>query len=98
VLGYDDTIRQAVDILVNLKKNDNPDNPNHGLQSGLVAGTNRALFNFPVIIRQKSQDFANDDTLKNFRIINLSRDQDNMMMDYEVQTRLNEVLGDPTPL
>jgi hypothetical protein len=98
VLSYDDTIMQAIDILANLKKNDNPDNPNNGLQSNIVVGSNRALFNFPVIIRQMSQTFANDDTLKNFKINNLSRDQDNMVMDYAVQTRLDEVVTDKTGL
>jgi hypothetical protein len=98
VLGYDDTIMQAIGILANLKKNDNPDNPNNGLQSNVVAGSNRALFNFPIIIRQMSQTFANDDTLKNFKINNLSRDQDNMVMDYVVQTRLDEVVSDITTL
>lgn len=98
VLSYDDTIRQAVDILAGLKKNDNPDNPNSGLQSNLVVGSNRALFNFPVIIRQMSQTFAGDDTLKNFKINNLSRDEDNMIMDWTVQTRLDEVISDTTAL
>lgn len=97
-LGYDDTIKQAVDILINLKKNDNPDNPNTGLQSNLVAGSNRSLFNFPIIIRQLSQNFAGDDTLKNFKVNNLSRDQDNIMADYSCETRLNEVFGESVSL
>jgi hypothetical protein len=98
VLGYDDTILQAIDILANLKKGDNPDNPNSGLQTSVVAGSNRALFNFPVIIRQLSQTFANDDTLKNFAVNNLSRDQDNMVMDFVVLSRLSEVFSDTTSL
>lgn len=98
VLNYDETIKQAVTILTTLKKNDNPDNPNNGLQNGLVAGTNRSLFNFPVIVRQMSQTFANDDTLKNFKINNLSRDQDNMNMSFTIMTRLNEVIAENTSL
>lgn len=98
VLSYDETIMQAIDILANLKKGDNPDNPNNGLQASIVAGSNRALFNFPVIIRQMSQTFANDDTLKNFTINNLSRDEDNMIMDWAVATRLDEVISDKNSL
>ncbi|MBC7948987.1 MAG: hypothetical protein H7Y42_13970 [Chitinophagaceae bacterium] len=94
VLGYDDTIRQAVEILSNLRKNDNPDNPNAGLQSTLVAGSNRAMFNAPVIIRQFNQTFAGDDTLKNFNINGLGLDQDNLTIDYVVQTRLDETFSD----
>jgi hypothetical protein len=92
VLGYDDTILQAVDILANLRKNDNPDNPNAGLQSNIIAGGNKAIFNFPVIIRQMQQTFANDDTLKNLTVNNLSIDQDNVFCDYAVATRLDEVI------
>lgn len=92
VLSYDDTILQAVDILYNLKKKDNPDNPTSGLQSDLAIGANKALFNFPVIIRQKQQTFAGDDTLKNLVISNLTINQDNVMCDYKVETRLGEVI------
>lgn len=92
VLDYDDTILQAVDILYNLKKKDNPDNPTAGLQSNLIVGSNRALFNFPVIIRQKTQTFAGDDTLKNLVISNLNIVQDNLSCDYKVETRLDEVI------
>lgn len=93
VLGFDETILQAVNILANLKKNDNPDNPNNGLQSNLVAGSNRALFNFPVIIRQMSQTFANDDTLKDFKINSIQRDQDNIFIDFVVYNRVGEVIS-----
>lgn len=94
VLGYDDTITQAVNILIRLKKKDNPNNPTAGLQGSLVAGTNRALLNFPAIVRQLGQTFGNDDSLKNFAVNNLSIDQDNLACDYVVQTRLDEVKAD----
>lgn len=93
VLSYDDTILQAASILYNLKKNDNPDNPNAGLQTNLAVGQNRALFNFPIIIRQKTQSFANDDTFKNLNISNLTINQDNVFTDYTVETRLGEVIS-----
>jgi hypothetical protein len=98
VLGHDDTIVQAVNILSNLKKNDNPDNPNAGLQSTLVAGTNRAMFNFPAIIRQLNETFAGDDTLKNFKVNSLLLEQDNMIMEFSVQSRLDETFDMSTAL
>jgi hypothetical protein len=94
VLNYDETILQAVNILSNLRKNDNPDNPNDGLQSTLVAGSNKAVFNFPIIVRQMSQTFAKDDTLKNFTINDIKIDQDNLFLTYSVQTRLDETIQD----
>ena len=93
VLSYDNTILQAAGILANLRKNDNPDNPNAGLQSNVVAGSNRNVFNFPVIIRQMTQTFAGDDTLKNFTVDNISLDQDNFSCSYQVATRLGEVIA-----
>lgn len=91
ILDYDKTILQAIDILIKLKKNSNPDYPFDGLQSDIVVGGNRALFNFPIIINQLRQVFSTDDTLKNFNITNLSYDQDIFKVFFDVETRLDEV-------
>jgi len=90
VLGYDETITQSVDILSQLKKEDNPDFPNQGLQSTIAVGANRATLNFPIIQRQMKETFATDDTLKEFILTGLTIEQDNLSMSYEVQTRLSE--------
>lgn len=92
VLGYDKTILQSVDILVKLKRNDNPDYPNLGLQSNIAIGQNRSVLNFPIITRQMTQTFSSDDTLKNFNIESIKLEQDNLMIKYNVMTRLNEVV------
>lgn len=91
-LTHDETIHQAVETIILLKKNDNPDKPTDGLQTSVIVGGNRALLNFPVIVRQLSQTFAGDDTLKNFMVNNIAFDQDNLLISYEIQTRLNELL------
>jgi len=90
VLNNDETILQAVDILINLKKEDNPDSPNSGLQSAIIIGSNRASLNFPIIERQLTETFNTDDSLQNFSLKELRIDQDSALVDYEVQTRLNE--------
>lgn len=90
VLGYDDTVRQSVETLALLKKNDNPDYPSEGLQTAIIVGGNRVALNFPVIIRQMTETFSTDDSLKNFSVTNLEVKEDNVRIDYEVQTRLNE--------
>lgn len=90
LLSHEATVEQTVKILLLLKKNSNPDHPNDGLQSSVVIGGNRALLNFPVIIRQMTQTFATDDSLKNFMVKNLAFEQDNLLISYEVETRLNE--------
>jgi hypothetical protein len=90
VLGYDDTIQQAVEILAGLKKGDNPSYPSDGLQKEVTIGGNRAALNFPVIQRQWSETFGTDDTLKNFSISNLSIEEDQLTLDFSVETRLGE--------
>lgn len=94
VLSNDETILQSIDILITLRRNSNPDYPEDGLQRNLIIGGNRAMLNFPVIIRQLKQTFATDDTLKNFQVTNIALKEDNVTLDYQVQTRLNEVIND----
>lgn len=92
-LNYNDTIYQAVDILIKLKKNSNPDSPDSGLQSSIVVGSNRAMLNYPILDRQLSATFATDDSLKNFKLLNLNIEEDKLWISYSVQTRLNETIN-----
>lgn len=98
LLDHDDTILQSVEILTNLKKNSNPDFPNDGLQTEVTVGANRALLNFPIIIRQMTQTFASDDTLKNFTVKAMSYEEDNLLITYEVEDRLDEIYSGQTTL
>lgn len=93
-LDYDKTVEQSVNIMINHKKNHHPDYPSLGLQSTLVVGGNRALMNFPVIIRQLTEVFESDDTFKQFTVNSLSIEQDNLFSDFKVFTRLNEIIQD----
>jgi len=90
-LDYWDTILQTVDILSNLKRGDNPMEPNEGVQSSIVTGGNRATFNFPILTRQMSQVFSSDDTLKDFQVLSLKIEEDNLNLEYQVYTRVDEV-------
>jgi len=90
ILGNDDTILQSVDILIKLKKNDNPDFPNEGLQSEIVVGISQSSLNFPIITRQLTETFNSDDSLRNFLITNLKIESDNLLIDYQIETRLSE--------
>lgn len=92
VLDYDDTILQSSDILINLKKNDNPDFRDKGLQTTLVIGSNSASLNFPVIRRQLSDSFSTDDTFTSFNITSIQVTNNSLLVAYQVQTRLSEVL------
>lgn len=83
---------QAVNILIQLKKQDNPDAPNGGIQKEIVVGVNRASFNFPIINRQLRETFSTDDSLKNFSVIGLKLEEDNLQIDYQVETRLGDLI------
>lgn len=92
VLSEDDTIKQAVEILVTLRKRDNLDFLDHGLQTSLIVGQSKSLFNYPIVERQLQETFKNDDSLKNFTLTSFRFDQDNVFVEFTVETRLGEVL------
>lgn len=92
VLSPDDTIKQAVDIMSTLRKNDNPSYPYLGLQSSLTIGGTRAMLNFPIIFKQMSEIFATDDTLKNFTITKFYVEGTTLYADFTVETRLGELI------
>ena len=90
-LNEDDTISQAVEILATLRRRDNLDFLDHGLQASLVIGQSKSLFNFPVVERQMQDIFKNDDTLKDFRLTGYEIKEDNVFINFTVTTRLDEV-------
>lgn len=92
VLSNLDTILQAVNILMTLRKNDNPDFPDDGLQGAILIGGNQATFNFPIVIRQLNETFKTDDTMKNLTITGISFDQDNLNVTFNIYSRLGELL------
>lgn len=92
VLNEDETIKQAVEILVTLRKRDNLDFLDHGLQAALIVGQTKSLFNFPVVERQLQETFKADDTLKNFTLTKFEFDQDNVLVEFTIETRLNETM------
>lgn len=93
VLGYDETVLQSVEILSTLKRGDNPEYPHQGLQSSIVIGSNKGTLNFPIITRQMTDVFQTDDSLRDFTIQSIKVDQDSLLIDYVVQTRLNETFS-----
>lgn len=91
-LNEDDTIAQAVNILCTLRKRDNLDFLNNGLQSNLIVGQNKSLFNFPIVERQMQDTFRNDDTLKNFVLKQFKFQEDNVYIEFQIENRLNEIM------
>ena len=97
VLSYKDTVKQAINILINLKKNDNPEFPNDGVDSNII-GSNRNSFQFPVIFRQLINSFMKDDTLSGFAVTDIRVEKDGAFVDFKINTRYNEILTETLKL
>lgn len=85
-----DTFVQSVKILSSLKQLDNPYFPDAGLEPTFI-GTNINLLNFASIFRQLSENFARNDTISSFSVINIKREQDALYLNYEVSSRIGDL-------
>lgn len=92
VLSPKGTLLQSVDILANLKRGDNPEFPDDGLNDKLAVGSNIASIQFPSLFRQLYLTFGKDDSLRNFTLIDIKQFDDAVSFDFRVETRLDEVL------
>ena len=88
-LSYDDTMKQTVEILANLKRGTTPEFPQDGTS---VNAGNRKNMAFPILIRQMTATFSRDDTLRSFAIKNIEIQQDALFLTFEVTTRLGELV------
>ena len=90
-LPYKETFYQAVDILSTLKKGDNPEFYSMGMQPGVIAGSNINSIVFPVILRQMSESFGSDDTIRSSEVTDIRRDQDALFIDFEVESMNSDI-------
>lgn len=97
-LGYDDTIKQSVNVLASLKKGNTPEFPEDGIQSSLVTGANRRTVAYPILLRQFYSTFAKDDTLRSLKVTKIETVQDALQLNFEIETRLAEVLQEVAQL
>lgn len=92
-LTYKETIYQSVEILSQLRQGDTPEFPQNGISEAIVVGANRASIAYPVLFRQLYNTFRTNDSLKNLRLNNIGIDGTALRIDFQVQTRLEEVLN-----
>jgi len=90
VLDYDETILQAIDILLGLKKRDNPEFPDHGVKK--MVGTSFSAIGYPLIFRQLVNVFSTDDTISQFTIKDIRVESDSVFMDLSIETAYGSVL------
>jgi hypothetical protein len=93
ILTPKQTAQQAVDIYLGLKRGDNPEFPNDGIQVNLVIGSNLGSLKFPVLFRQLTAIFAKDDTFTSFAITNAKFQQDALFITAQIQTKYGSIFN-----
>lgn len=91
-LDNKETLIQSADILLNLRKGDNPSVPNLGIDQVSILGSNKGSFLFPVIFRQIIELFATDDTFSSVEVGKISFNQDAIFIDVTVSSRYRETI------
>lgn len=91
-LDNKETLIQSADILLNLRKGDNPSVPNLGIDQVSILGSNKGSFLFPVIFRQIIELFATDDTFSSVEVGKISFNQDAIFIDVTISSRYRETI------
>lgn len=96
VLGYKDTMFQSVSILTDLKKGDDPAFPDRGVDIKSVVGQNANLAGiaYPIIFRQLAANFATDDSVKSFSIIDVKKNVEATEIQFQVETRVGDFFSE----
>jgi hypothetical protein len=90
VLGYKDTIFQAVVILANLMKGDHPEFKSFGRSNSV--GLSYNLATAPTVFREITKVFSSDDTLTNFTIEDIKISDGSTQLRFSVGTRLELII------
>jgi len=89
ILSYEQTMQQSLDVLSQLKKGDDPAFVERGINKELV-GSNIAGISYPIIFRDMANVFASDDSFQSFSIIDIKRQGDAALIEYQVQTKAGD--------
>lgn len=92
ILGYKSTIVQQTGILIGLVKGSVPEFPQDGISKDLI-GTSISAIQYPILLRQQSAVFEKDDRYKSIAVNKLQTSVDNLIIDLQITTKLDEVLG-----
>ncbi len=90
VLGFSDTIFQAVVILANLMKGDVPEFSDLGRKA--FVGKSSSALGFSSLARDLVETFSSDDTLAKFTIENTFFKGTDFTLSFRVNTRLDEII------
>jgi len=91
-LGYKETAFQTADILAELEKGDIPEFPGLGLNMLFYKGINLSQLNYPSITRELRNNFASDNLFQDFEVKSLKTMEDNIFIEFKVNTKYELVL------
>lgn len=89
-LNYNQTLKQSMEILANLRKNSNPEFPFYGINPAIISGMSFKQAAIPPIIRQIYQVFSSDDIVKRIEISKTEFESDSIIMDINIVIKSGE--------
>jgi hypothetical protein len=90
-LGYEDTFKQSVEILLGLKQGDIPEFRDLG--RNVYPGSSMKLFAFSPLLRQLTQVFSSDDSIQRFNVSKIKVMDADITFEVEVYSRLEEIIN-----
>ena len=90
-LGYKETFRQSVEILLNLQLGDVPEF--RSLGRSVFPGSSMKVFAFSPLLRQMTQVFSTDDSIQRFNISKINIQDADITFEVEVYSRLEEIVN-----
>jgi len=89
LLSYVETVIQACNTLTSLKKGDIPEFFDFGVDTSLFVGGDLGSLSYVSIIRQMTQLFTSDDSLRNFNINQISYNGSVLKVNFSINTFYN---------
>jgi len=83
------TSEQTSEVLLGLTKGSIPERPTDGISNFI--GQNKNFTKFPILFRQLSEVFKDDDTYKGIELINIEYEQDAIRVDVRILTKINDI-------
>lgn len=91
-LNEEETLNQSVETLSRLTKNDIPEERSIGMNSDIYKGTNYSQLNFPTIAKDLKKTFRSDDLFEDITILDISHEDGDIFIKFEVGTKIGDVL------
>jgi hypothetical protein len=90
-LSYRKTVEQSYSILLKTVKGSVPEFPEDGVNKEILGGNINSI-QFPILFRQLGNLFVKDDSFKDFKVVDVVREEDRQYITVQVKTRLDEIL------